>query len=130
MRPFYKHKNKINLLNKLSPSQRGEQSEQLACDYLIKQGLQLVKKNYLCQYGELDLIMKDKNALVIIEVRFRKSNKYGSAEESVTPKKQSRIIAATQHYLLHHSYNGDIRFDVIAIRQGNFINWIKNAFYS
>lgn len=107
---------------------RGEQSEQLAQQYLIKQGLQAVEKNYHCKHGELDLIMRDQETIVIIEVRYRKSSKFGGAEESITPTKQSRIIATTQHYLLVNKIKRAIRFDVIAMSGNNEINWIQNAF--
>lgn len=118
------------MLSKLRPPHllRGERSEHLAHQYLIKQGLHLIEKNYRCKYGELDLIMRDGETLVIVEVRFRKSNKYGSAEESITQIKQSRIIATTQHYLHLTKSNSAIRFDVIAMSRDDDINWIKNAF--
>jgi putative endonuclease len=107
---------------------RGEQAEQVACQYLIEQGLDFVDKNIHCQQGELDLIMRDKQALVIVEVRFRQSNKYGGAVESITQKKQSRIIMATQQYLYDHQIDSAIRFDVVAMSSYHTINWIKNAF--
>lgn len=118
------------MLNKLRPLHllQGERSEQLACSYLLKQGLQLIEKNFHCKYGEIDLIMKDAETLVIIEVRFRKSNKYGGALESISQKKQSRIIASTQYYLSSNNINSLIRFDVITMSSDTDINWIKNAF--
>ncbi len=118
------------MLNKLRPSHllRGENSEKLACEFLLRQGLQIVDKNFRCKYGELDLIMRDIKTLVIVEVRFRKSSKYGGALESITHKKQSRIIAATQYYLLKNKTNSPIRFDVITMSNDADINWIKNAF--
>lgn len=109
---------------------RGEKSEQLACDYLLKQGLQLIDKNYRCQHGELDLILSDNQTLIIVEVRFRQSNAFGGALESITRKKQSRIIASTQYYLLKNKINRPIRFDVIAMSNDKQINWIQNAFQS
>jgi len=114
--------------NRPSHLLRGEKSEQLACEFLLKQGLQSIDKNFSCKYGELDLIMRDIQTLVIVEVRFRKSDKYGGALESITHKKQSRIIAATQYYLLQNKINSPIRFDVIAMSNDADINWIKNAF--
>lgn len=106
----------------------GDRSEQLACNYLLKQGLHLIEKNFHCRHGELDLIMKDKNILVIIEVRYRKSNKYGGAVESISKKKQSRIIATTQYYLSHNKVDSLIRFDAVTMSNNSDINWIKNAF--
>lgn len=107
---------------------QGEKSEQLACRYLLNQGLQLIEKNFRSKYGEIDLIMKDNETLVIVEVRFRKSNKYGGALESISQKKQSRIIATTQYYLSTHKVNSSIRFDVITMSNNTDIQWIKNAF--
>ncbi|KAF3980987.1 MAG: YraN family protein [Methylococcales symbiont of Hymedesmia sp. n. MRB-2018] len=118
------------MINKFRPLHllQGEKSEQIACDYLLKQGLSLLEKNFSCRYGEVDLIMKDFNTLVIVEVRFRKSNKFGGAIESITEKKQAKIIAATQFYLMCNKLNHAIRFDVIALSNNTEINWIKNAF--
>ncbi len=118
------------MINKARPFHlvRGEQSEQLACDYLLQQGLQIVDRNFRCKYGELDLIMLDANTLVIIEVRFRKSDKYGGALESITRKKQARIIATTQYYLMKNKLKNSVRFDVITLSNDRNINWIKNAF--
>ena len=118
------------MLNKLRSSHllRGEKSEQLACEFLLKQGLQSIEKNFSCKYGELDLIMRDIQTLVIVEVRFRKSSKFGGALESITHKKQSRIMATTQYYLQKNKINSPIRFDVITMSNDADINWIKNAF--
>ena len=107
---------------------RGEKSEQQACHYLLAQGLQLIEKNFQCKQGELDLIMRDDKTIVIVEVRYRQSNKYGGALESITKKKQSRIIASTEYYLLKNKINSPIRFDVVAMSGDRDINWIKNAF--
>ncbi len=107
---------------------QGERSEQQACHYLLKQGLLLIEKNFHSKYGEIDLIMSEDNILVIVEVRFRKSNKYGGALESISRKKQSRIIATTQYYLATHKVNSSVRFDVITMSNNTDIHWIKNAF--
>ncbi|MFI3122575.1 MAG: YraN family protein [Methylococcales bacterium] len=109
---------------------RGEQSEQLACDFLIAQGLTLVERNFRCPYGELDLIMKDGKTLVIVEVRYRKNAKFGSALESVTRSKQMKIIAATEVYLntLPNDVLMPIRFDVVGILGDGDLQWVKNAF--
>jgi putative endonuclease len=120
------------LLNKLKAKAahllRGESSEEQAFKFLVDNGLELVTRNFRCKQGELDLIMNDKQTLVIVEVRYRKSDKYGSAVESVTRSKQSRIIAATHIYLSTRKTDSPIRFDVIAISGNGQIEWIKNAF--
>jgi putative endonuclease len=107
---------------------RGECAEQQAQKFLISKGLKPVCRNFRCKHGELDLIMTDNKTLVIIEVRFRKTNKYGSALESITYTKQSRIIAATHIYLSTLKMDNPIRFDVIAISGNGDIDWIQNAF--
>jgi putative endonuclease len=109
--------------------QKGETAEQLALKHLQLQGLKLVCSNYRCKTGELDLVMKEGDGLVIVEVRFRKSEKFGGALASITKQKQHRIISATQHYVLINKCSHlAIRFDVVAISADNQINWIKNAF--
>nr|WP_087147621.1 YraN family protein [Crenothrix polyspora] len=107
---------------------RGEAAEEQAHQFLINNGLQPVCRNFRCKYGELDLIMTDGNTLVIIEVRFRKTDSYGSALESITHSKQGRIIAATQYYLSGQKSEPAIRFDVIALSGNGSLQWVKNAF--
>ena len=108
---------------------RGEQAEQLACDFLISQGLTLIARNFRCVYGELDLIMNDGETLVIVEVRYRKNAKFGSALESVNYSKQAKISATTEFYL--NTLPGDMprmRFDVVGILGDGDLQWVKNAF--
>ena len=107
---------------------RGESAEEQAHRFLINKGLKPVCRNYRCKQGELDLIMTDQQTLVIIEVRYRKTDQYGSALESVTRTKQSRIIAATHSYLSPQKTDRPIRFDVVAISGNGKIEWIQNAF--
>jgi len=109
--------------------QTGLHAEQRALNFLQQQGLQLACTNYRCKSGELDLVMKDGEVLVIVEVRFRKSEQFGGALASITRQKQQRIISATQHYVIINKLgHSAIRFDVVAISGDNRINWIKNAF--
>ena len=109
--------------------QKGQSAEQQALSYLQQQGLTLVCSNFRCKMGELDLVMKDGTALVIVEVRFRQSEQFGGALASITRQKQARIVAATQHYVIINKLsNASIRFDVVAVSGDNRLNWIKNAF--
>jgi len=107
---------------------RGESAEEQAHKFLINKGLKPVCRNYRCKQGELDLIMTDHQTLVVIEVRYRKTDQYGSALESVTRAKQSRIIAATHIYLSSQKADRPIRFDVVAISGNGNVEWIQNAF--
>ncbi len=111
-----------------SKQRSGAHAEQLALDFLLRQKLKLLSRNYRCRLGELDLVMRQADTLVIVEVRYRQSERFGGAVESVTPQKQSRIIAATQNYLIQHKLDPVVRFDVVAINARHDINWIKNAF--
>ncbi len=110
--------------------QRGASTEQLACTYLQANGLKLIQQNYRLRMGEIDLIMRDGNTIVFVEVRYRKNNHYGGALYSVDPRKQMRLIRTAQHYLQSHAPNAPARFDVIAVDGGNDIHWIKNAIES
>jgi len=117
------------LSNKPQHLIQGENAEENALQFLLKQGLSAVCRNYRCKQGEIDLIMWHGTALVIVEVRYRKNAKYGSALETVTVKKQSRIIAATCHYLKANKLtNQAIRFDVVAITGDDNLSWVQNAF--
>jgi putative endonuclease len=118
------------MYNKLLPDHlvKGQSAEQHAYDYLLAQGLKPICRNFSCKLGELDLVMNDKGTLVIIEVRFRKNDNFGGALESITPKKQRRIIRATQYYLMTHTVNSPIRFDVVAISPKQGLKWVQNAF--
>ncbi|MBS4051376.1 MAG: YraN family protein [Methylomonas sp.] len=108
---------------------KGDNAERQALAYLQQQGLTLVASNYRCKAGELDLVMRDGAALVIVEVRYRKSEQFGGALASITRQKQARIVAATQHYVIINKLSHcAIRFDVVALSGDSRINWIKNAF--
>lgn len=112
---------------------RGQQAEDLACRYLLAQGLQLLERNYRCKRGELDLIMKHKDSIVFVEVRYRNTLRFGGGMESVDRHKQSRLIACAQHYLQYHKLGATIpcRFDVVAVapeREQDAAQWIKDAF--
>lgn len=108
---------------------KGEQAEGKALEFLQRQGLKWECSNYRCQYGELDLVMRDGSALVVVEVRYRASDHFGGATASVTRQKQARIVAATQQYvIIRKQTQMAVRFDVVAITGDNEIQWIKNAF--
>lgn len=109
---------------------KGQNAEELAMRHLQRQGLKLLTTNYRCKRGEIDLIMQDSGTLVFIEVRYRKSDAFGSAVESVTSVKQNKLIAAARHYLQAYQSNPACRFDVVGIsgQSRPRIEWIKDAF--
>ena len=110
---------------------KGNDAEDRAQQYLEHQGLSTLTRNYLCRVGEIDIIMRHRESLVFVEVRYRKRATYGSAAESVTTTKQKKIIRAANHYLTtHNQHNYPCRFDVLAITgEGDgHIEWITDAF--
>ncbi len=120
----------------LRPSHRqsiGRWGENLAATYLEQRGLTLLDRNARTPYGELDLVLRQGDVVVFVEVKTRTSAAYGLPEEAVTPAKRAHLLDAAQHYLQNHpELDGDWRVDVIAIqgRPGQpdlSIEWFENA---
>lgn len=76
----------------------GRLGESLALDFLEEQGYHILETNYRCPHGEVDIIAQDEDCLVFIEVRTRKSNSFGSPEESITPRKKAHLVDTAWHY--------------------------------
>jgi len=108
----------------------GALAEARAEAFLLQQGLVKREKNYRCKLGEIDLIMQHNTALVFIEVRLRSHTAFASAAESVTVRKQQKIIKTAQYYLQQHQLTdkANCRFDVIAFSDNGNPEWIKDAF--
>lgn len=105
----------------------GQAGEDQALEYLRRQGLTLVERNFRCKGGEIDLIMRATDTLVFVEVRKRADRRYGGAAASVTGAKQVRMRIAAQTYLQGLRVQPACRLDVIAI-DGLELNWLQNAF--
>ncbi len=94
----------------------GTHGETLAADYLTGQGYTLITRNWHCRQGELDLVMRQGELLVFVEVRTRHAETTESAFASVQPPKQQRLIAAIHAYLdQHNSPDAAWRLDLIAV---------------
>ena len=106
----------------------GKFAENRAESLLAAAGLRILKRNYRCRHGEIDIIAHDGDTLVFVEVRCRSRQDYGSAAESITPAKQRRIIAAARHYLATLPRIPACRFDVVTLDAGGKPAWIKSAF--
>ena len=107
---------------------RGESEEQRACEYLQAQGLDLITQNFSCRMGEIDLIMKHKDSLVFVEVRYRKNREFGGAAASITRSKQRKIIRTALLYQQKHAPKSCMRFDVVTIEGDNEPQWFPSAF--
>ena len=107
----------------------GSEKEELAIAYLTEQGIKILARNFYFRGGELDLIVKDGEYICFIEVKYRKNDRFGCPEDSVTFAKQKKMIKGARQYLYSKKYPEQIpcRFDVIAIHQED-ITWIQNAF--
>ena len=105
----------------------GKDGEERACNYLKSKKYKILEKNYRCLYGEIDIIAKYNNTLVIIEVKYRKSAKFGKGYEAVNYTKQQKIIKTLQYYINEKNVKMPVRFDVISI-DDNEITHIENAF--
>ena len=107
----------------------GSEKEKQALEYLLEQKVEILSQNFYFHGGEIDLIAKDGEYVCFIEVKYRKSNRFGVPEEAVTPSKQKKIIQGARVYLYKNRYPTDTpcRFDVISVF-GQDITWIKDAF--
>ena len=112
---------------------KGGRFEQLALTWLTSQGLTLVQRNYQCRLGEIDLIMRERELLVFVEVRFRGANSQVAPCETVDFRKQQKLLRAARHFLLWNQALAELpcRFDVLGIsneRSDPQYEWIRNAF--
>lgn len=112
----------------------GHAAEEQALGMLRAAGLEPLARNYRCPQGELDLVMRDRDALAVIEVRYRRESSFGTAAETVDTRKQAKLLRATQHYLQQNPAlrRLPVRFDVVAITASQDgmpqTEWIKDAF--
>lgn len=109
----------------------GRSAEEAACEFLEQQGLTILIRNYRRRSGELDVVARDGDVLVIGEVRTRSSEQFGGAAASVDGWKQHKIIRAATQLLQQRPELAKmkVRFDVLVVR-GQDVEWIKHAFES
>ncbi len=113
----------------------GAWGEELAAKYLQKKGYRLLGCNYKCRHGEIDLIMSQGKYLVFVEVKQRKSARFGEAKEFVTASKQQKVRITASLYLQTHETNLQPRFDVVEVyapdglaTKNPTIHHLENAF--
>ncbi|MBN2789994.1 MAG: YraN family protein [Candidatus Delongbacteria bacterium] len=111
----------------------GTIGEDIAAGYLSTLGYEIIKRNFqYSNFGEIDIIAKDKNVLVFVEVKANRTSQFGNPVLRVGISKQRQIYKVAQIYMLYNNIrNTDCRFDVIAIEMGyekNEITHIENAF--
>lgn len=104
----------------------GDAGESAAADHLVAHGLRVLARNFRVKGGEIDLVCRDGDTTVFVEVRRRARSDFGGAAWSITPAKQRRLVLAARHWLVRH---GDCacRFDCVLI-DGGRLEWLKDAF--
>lgn len=105
------------------------EGENAACEYLKKHGYVIIERNYSCPLGEIDIIAKDGDTVVFVEVKSRNGTDFGLPEESVGYVKRRRLLTTAKYWLSAHAKDGNngCRFDVIAILRGE-VRHTVNAF--
>jgi putative endonuclease len=117
----------------LLPAAIGARFERSTESHLKRNGLRTICHNYRCRGGEIDLVMEDGDTIVFIEVRYRSTDDYGDPFETITQRKQQRIIRAATHFLGKNANYRDrpCRFDAVGVNGiGERVkyDWIKGAF--
>ena len=115
--------------------QEGIRWEKTAEDFLRARGLRLLQRNFSSRFGEIDLVMLDRDTVVFVEVKYRKSSGHGSGADAVDFHKQNRISRTAAYFLAVNPARAEqfCRFDVVSIdpkKDEQEINWIRGAFYS
>jgi putative endonuclease len=117
---------------RLTNQSSGAWGEDLALRYLLRRGYRLLERNYRQRRGEIDLIVRDDEVLVFVEVKLRRSKGFGDPLEAVTARKQATIRSLAEQYLAESQPDFEtLRFDVIGIlatRSGTHIDHIEDAF--
>ncbi len=110
----------------------GQKSETIAARYLEQKGYKIITQNYRTKLGEIDIIAKEKDTIVFVEVKARRSWRFGNPKGALTPKKQRKISMVALCYLkANQQTRAKARFDVVTIHNPNDtleIEVIKNAF--
>jgi len=107
----------------------GQYYEDKAVEYLGQQDYQIIERNYRCRYGEIDIIARDQEYLVFVEVKYRRSNSSGNAVSAVDFRKQKKISGVAAWYMMKNKLSEDTkcRFDVVSIEPEE-LKVIKDAF--
>ena len=105
----------------------GAAAEDAALAFLQGQGCKLVARNWHCPFGEIDLIVKNGNTILFVEVKYRKSSRFGGAAGSITPAKLAKLQRNAEHYLQQHRLNhAPCRLDAVLIEGGHKPEWVQN----
>ncbi|MCK8479134.1 YraN family protein [Psychroserpens algicola] len=110
----------------------GKKGEDLAVDFLLKDGYEIIARNYVYQKAEVDIIAQKSNILAVVEVKTRASRGFGNPQDFLKPKQIQRIIKAIDAFVNTNQLDVEVRFDIIAIvlnKKEMSLEHLKNAFY-
>ena len=110
----------------------GKLGEELAVDFLQKNGYKILETNWVFQKAEIDIIAQKENVLAVVEVKTRSSIEFGLPQDFVKPKKIQLLVKAVNEYVISNDLEAEVRFDIIAIskEEKEFkIEHIEDAFY-
>lgn len=110
----------------------GKESEELAQQFLQNKGYNILAKNWRWQKAEVDIIAKEKDIIVFVEVKARETDVFINPQEAVNKKKIKLLVLASEQFLLENEWDNEVRFDIITIlgKEKSTINHIQNAFES
>ena len=111
----------------MNKRQVGAFYEERACEYLQEHGIRIIKRNYRCKCGEIDIIGRDGTAVVFFEIKYRKSDEFGHGFFAVDARKQTKICRCAAVFCMQNPWVTEFRYDVIGILDTK-IEWIKDAF--
>lgn len=110
----------------------GKEAEEIAADYLIKKGYEILERNYCFQKAEIDIIAFKNDIISVVEVKGRKENFLERPEDSVKRKKIKLLVKAINEYVIENELDSEVRFDIISVvKKGQSIDieHFKSAFY-
>ncbi|AZQ43032.1 YraN family protein [Nonlabens ponticola] len=111
----------------------GNEGEELAYLHLLKTGYEILTRNYVFQKGEIDIIARKENTIIIVEVKTRSTPDFGDPQDFLKPGQIKRLVATAHHFVEELEENDlDVRFDIVAIiknKAGTRIEHLEDAFY-
>ena len=110
----------------------GKKGEQLAKDFLVKNGYEILERNYRFDKAEVDIIAQQKDILAVVEVKTRSSLDFGNPQDFVKPKQIKNLVKAVDEYVTENNLDVEVRFDIVAILQNGKdfeIEHLEDAFY-
>ena len=111
----------------------GNKGEMLASRYLMEQGFAVLRYNWRCGHKEIDLIARERDTLVFVEVKSRRDETFGNAFDAVTPQKIRLLISAAESYVMKYKIDSPFRFDIVTVvgtDEPYKIEHIRDAFHA